>query len=115
MATTPASIPATVVRGVAATLTGYIISDMSIKESIITEPTQDQLGATVDEQDYDVRYDLRFTALGPDTAPAASGNDAFSFASAQWKVDSCEKVGSYESKQKWLVTAHRFTNYPAQA
>jgi len=114
MATTPATIP-TVVRGVSLLLTGYIVADFSIKDTDISEATPDQMGATVDEQSYDVRSDLRLTLWGPDTAPCAAGDEDLTFATKTWKVESCEKIGSYEGKQKWAVAAHRFTNYPAGA
>lgn len=115
MATTPSSIPATIVRGISTTLSGYIIQDISIKETDVSDPTPDQMGATVGEDSYDKRYDLTFSAIGPDTAPVTVGAANFELAGATWKIDSCEMVGRYDAKQKWSVVAHRYTNYPPQS
>ena len=113
MATVPASIPA-VVRGIANLLTGYIVQTEDISDEDVFDPTQDQKGATVDEETYDNKKTLKLTLIGPDTAPTTAGTENFAYASAKWKVDSCVKTGNYNDKVKWSVTAHRFTNYPAQ-
>jgi hypothetical protein len=111
MATVPASMP-TAVRGIAETITGYIVSELSIKNTDVNEPTPDQNGAVADEQTYDTRTDVRVALWGPDTAPCSAGDEDFVVGGDTLKVDSCEKVGAYEQKVKWVVTAHRFENYP---
>lgn len=114
MATVPASIPTTV-RGIANLLAGYIVQNEEIGDEDVNDPVQDQTGATVGETTYDNKKTLKLTLVGPDTAPTTAGTATFSYANAKWKVDSCVKAGSYNNKVKWNVTAHRFTNWPAQA
>lgn len=114
MPTVPATLPKAA-RGIAETIDGYIASELSIKETIITEQTPDQMGAVVDEEDYDVRHDLRAVLWGPDSPPAAAGDTTFSVNSIKYKVESVEKAGAYEQKVKWIVVGYRYTNFPAAA
>ena len=106
--------------GIETTLSGYIIQDINVNESRVTDVTQDQKGAVVSELDYDKRWDLSFTAIGGDGTegtPAAleHGKIDFSLLNAKWKIDTCTYVGSYQDKKKWSVTAHKTQHFPAQA
>ena len=113
MATVPASIPA-VVRGVTNTLTGYIVQNEEIADEDVNDPTDDQKGARVAEDNVDNKKTLKLTLIGPDTAPTTAGSITFAYASAKWKVDSCVGSKAYNEKVKWSINAHRFTNFPPQ-
>lgn len=111
------TVPATnsvATLGISTLLTGFTILNENIDESDASITIPDQMGATVDEISYDKRYDLSITFYGDGTAPVA-GNEAFSYASKNWKVDKISKSGTYNDYQKYTLTAHRYTNYPAQS
>ena len=106
--------------GIDATLSGYIIQNLTINNSRITDETQDQKGATVSELDYDERWDCSFTAIGGDgtegtPAPLQPGQIDFTFANHKWKVDSCNYTGTYNGKKSYQVNMHRFKNFPPES
>jgi hypothetical protein len=114
MATTPTGITAAA-RGVALTLTGFVVLNYSTDESPIRQSVPDQNGAIAEEPVYDKRYDLSLTcycATAARTPPVTSG-DLITFATKSWYVDKVAEVGSYNDLLKWTITAHRFTNCPA--
>ena len=115
MATVPSSISGSA-RGIANSLSGFVVESENITDTDINEPVDDQNGARADELTYDTRWDLRLTvysASNATTRPAASGAANFVYGSKTWKVDSCEEAGTYNGRRRWIITAHRFTNYPA--
>ena len=105
--------------GIDATLSGYILQDISIAQERISDTTQDQKGAVVSQLDYDEHETLSFTAIGGDGtegAPTAlsAGQIDFTFAGKKWKIESCTYVGNYANKKKYTVSASRWKNFPAQ-
>lgn len=113
MATTPAS-NSTAVLGIDNLLAGFTILSENIDEAETVVPIPDQKGATVDELPVDVRQDLEIQFYGAGTLPDV-GSEVFSYASQTWKVEKIRKSGAYGDYQKYTLTAHRFTNFPAGA
>lgn len=124
--TTIPSTAGTLIRkdqwGIDATLSGYIIQDVTINTSRMTDPTQDQKGAVVSELDYDCRWDMTMTVIGgdgtedPDTLPGiATGDTTFTWAGAKWKVQGVQYTGNFQSKKQYQITAYRYKNFPAQS
>ena len=116
MATTPASITAAA-RGIAKTLTGFVIQDYTITNSPIVEQVPDQYGAIAEEQVYDHRTDLSLTCISASssrTAPVAT-NDILAFDSSNWMVDSIAEAGTYNGVMRFTITAHKYTNFPSQS
>ena len=113
MSTTP-SANSVATLGIETLLTGFTILNETIDDSDISVSIPDSKGATVDEKNVDTKYDLNITFYGAGTLPVI-GVSTFSYASAKWKVDKISKSGTYNDFQKYSLTAHRFTNYPAQS
>ena len=117
MATTP-SIAAGTPRGIANTLSGYVVETETITPADRSEEVPDQTGAIADEISYDTRTDLRLTVRSAKASvtapPATAGSKAFSYADSTWKVDSVEEAGIYNGLRRWNINAHKFTNFPAQ-
>lgn len=107
--------------GIDATLSGYIIQDVTINTSRMTDPTQDQKGAVVSELDYDCRWDGTMTVIGgstedPDELPGiATGDTTFTWAGKKWKVQGVQYTGNFQSKKMYQITFYRFRNFPQQA
>lgn len=116
MATTPAGISAAA-RGVALTLSGFVILNYTVDESPIRQRVPDQNDATAEEAPVDKRYDLRlscYCATASRTAPA-TGNDLVTVNGNTYYVDKVSEAGTYNDLLKWTITGHRFTNCPAQS
>lgn len=114
MATVPASITGSA-RGIARTITGFVIEDESITTQDICEPLPDQNGAIAGESSYDQRINLSITcysASASTTAPATVGS-TITYGTVKYKVDSCREAGTYNGRRRWTIEAHRYTNYPA--
>ena len=111
MATTPAS-NSTAVLGIDTLLSGFTILSENIDEAETVLPIPDQKGATVDELPVDVRKDLEIQFYGAGTLSEV-GSKVFSYAGETWKVERIRKAGMYNDFQKYTLTAHRFTNFPA--
>lgn len=111
--------------GIDATLSGYIIQNITVTGSRVTDNTQDQKGAVIGELDYDQQWTLNFDVIGnPSTVSDAEdanlpglvvGDTGFTFNGHKWKIDSVTYTGSFQDKKRWNVTAHRWANFPAQA
>ena len=107
--------------GIDATLSGYIIQDVTINTSRMTDPTQDQKGAVVSELDYDERSDMTMTVVGgstedPDELPGiATGDTTFTWNGKKWKVQGVQYTGNFQSKKQYQITAYRYKNFPAQS
>lgn len=88
---------------------------------MVTDVTQDQKGAVVQELDYDCRWDGSMTVIGPtgETAEGVTGLSAgmtdFQWAGYKWKVDSVQFVGNYQSKKLYTISFHRTMHFPAQS
>ena len=116
MAFVPSTISATS-RGIAATLSGYIVQNETITETPVTEQIADQDGAIALEIDYDKRIDLRLTVIDADgngSIGSIGENGLLTYASHTWKIDSVEEAGTYNAARRWNVTAHRYAK-PATA
>ena len=93
--------------GIDATLSGYIIQDVTINTSRMTDPTQDQKGAVVSELDYDERWDGTMTVIGgstedPDELPnIATGDTTFTWAGKKWKIQGVQYTGNFQSKKQY--------------
>lgn len=113
MATTPASI-SSAARGIAKTLSGYVLQNVTDNETDISEKQYDQMGAVADDQSYDKKYDLSFTcysASSSATKPLNAG-DFFTYGTRKYKCLSCSEAGTYNTVVKWSVTAESYTNWP---
>ncbi len=111
MAMTPAS-PDTGTYGIATTVAGITIESVTTTEAPQTETVPDQMNAVVNEVVYDVRKDLRLTYRGTKLAVT---DGIVAFDGTTWVVDSHEEAGTYNGLKRYILAAHRFTNYPAAA
>ena len=107
--------------GIDATLSGFIIQDVSINEERITDTTQDQKGAVVSQLDYDEHWTMSMNVIGGDGSEDGSvggiqaGDITFTWAGHKWKVNGVQYQGNYQDKKKYTITAERWTNFPPQA
>lgn len=107
--------------GIDATLSGFIIQDVSIAEERITDTTLDQKGATVSQLDYDKHWTGSMTVIGGDGSEDGSvgdivaGDTAFEWAGHKWKVTNVTYQGNYADKKKYSVSFERWTNWPPQS
>ena len=116
MATTPTTATAEE-YGIATTATGITIESENITDSPVVETVPDQKNATVKEIKYDKRTDLKLTYRGTkltETAGENGENDTVTYNGVKYYVDSHEKAGTYNGLQRYNLTAHKFTNAPAQ-
>lgn len=107
--------------GIDATLSGFIIQDVTINEERITDTTQDQKGAVVSQLDYDQHWTGSMTVIGGDGSEDGSvgniqaGDTAFTWAGKKWKVTGVAYQGNYADKKKYTVSFERWTNFPSQS
>lgn len=116
MATTPSGISAAA-RGVALTLSGFVILNYTVDESPIRQRVPDQNDATAEEASVDKRYDLSlscYCATASRSAPVTA-NDLVTVDGKTYYVDKVSESGAYNDLLKWTITGHRFTNCPAQS
>ena len=105
--------------GIDSTLSGYIIQDVSINGTRITDDTMDQKGALVSQLDYDERFEGTMTVIGGDgsedgTIPGIeTGMIDFTWAGHKWKVTGVQYTGSYQDKKRYQISFERFTNFPS--
>ncbi len=114
MATTPTISGAT--RGIANTLSGYVVQSENFTEAPVVEQVPDQNGAIGYEAVYDHRVDLSLSVIGATAAatkPTVT-NEIILYAGKNWFVDSCEEAGTYNAVRKWNIRAHRYDNWPEQ-
>lgn len=108
--------------GIDNTLADCIIQSENITEEAITDQTQDQKGAVVSELDYDHHWTLSLTLLCDSAkAPITGTGSAFdvgdytmTYANNKWKVKTVAYTGSYNAKKQYVITAERWTNFPAK-
>lgn len=123
-ATTPTNA-GTLIRdsqwGIDATLSGYIIQNVSISKTRVYDETYDQKNSLVSELDTDEQWTATMTVIGGDgnedaTIPGITvGDTAFEFNGKKWKVRSCTYNGTYNDKKSYSLELFRSTNFPAQA
>lgn len=105
--------------GIDATLSGYIIQNVTITTNRIYDTTQDQKGAVVSELDYDEQQDMSMDVIGGNGAESGElngivpGDTAFTWDGKKWKVRSVTYTGSFQDKKRYNITASRFRNWPA--
>ena len=107
--------------GIDATLSGYIIQNVSVSKTRLYDETYDQKNSLVSELDTDEQWTASMTVIGGDgnedaTIPGITvGDTAFEFNGRKWKVRSCTYNGAYNDKKSWSLELFRSTNFPAQA
>lgn len=106
--------------GIDATLSGYIIQNVSISKTRVYDETYDQKNSLVSELDTDEQWTVSMTVIGGDgnedaTIPGITvGDTAFEFNGKKWKVRSCTYNGTYNDKKSYSLELFRSTNFPAQ-
>lgn len=106
--------------GIDATLSSYIIQNVQINKTVITDDTFDQKGQLVSQLDYDERWDMSMEVIGGDgdedaTLPGLSaGMLDFTWNNKKWKVTGITYNGTYNDKKRYTVTAFRTHSFPAQ-
>ena len=95
---------------VAADTAGRTVESENITDSPQTEEIHNELNQTVGSIKYEMRYDLRLTYRG--TALTVS-TGIVAWGGHNWIVDSHEKAGTYNGLQRYNLSAHRFSTYPA--
>ena len=121
MATVPASISGSP-RGIQNTLSGFVVESETFTETPQQEDFDDQQGARADERVFDTRTDLELTIYGANAeadaanigTAHASGGKVFTYAGSNWKIDTIKEAGTYNSRRRWTINAHKFDNFPAQ-
>ena len=107
------------VYGIETETSGITVETESITESLVVEPVPNQKNKVVNEIKNDTRYDLKLTYRGTKLAHVVShttpaGNDTVEYGGHVWSVDSHESAGSYNGLKRYNLSAHRFSEYPAQ-
>ena len=100
-------------RGISQTIADAIISNISLKTTRIYEETPNQMGAIVDEQDYDERTDVTATVWAAALPATLVVGNTVTIGDHKVTIDSVEEAGTYDQKVKWTVVGHRFTNFPS--
>ena len=107
--------------GIDATLSGYIIQNVSISKTRVYDETYDQKNSLVSELDTDEQWTVSMTVIGGDgnedaTIPGITvGDTAFEFNGNKWKVRSCTYNGAYNDKKSYSLELFRSTNFPQQS
>ena len=107
--------------GIDATLSGYIIQNVSISKTRVYDETYDQKNSLVSELDTDEQWTVSMTVIGGDgnedaTIPGITvGDTAFEFNGKKWKVRSCTYNGTYNDKKSYTLELFRSTNFPQQS
>ena len=107
--------------GIDSVLSGYIIQDVQINHSRITDDTQDQKGALVSQLDYDERWEGTMTVIGGNGSETGDldglvvGDTAFGWAGARWKITGVQYTGNYADKKRYQITFFRAKNFPSQS
>ena len=106
--------------GIDATLSGYIIQNVSVQKARVYDETYDQKNSLVSELDTDEQWTATMTVIGGDgnedaTIPGISvGMTDFTWNGHNWKVRDVTYNGTYNDKKSYSVTLFRSTNFPAQ-
>lgn len=81
-------------------------------ESPQVEEIHNELNKTVGSVNYETRHELRLTYRGTSLTIT---NGIVSWGGHRWLVDSHEKAGTYNGLQRYNLSAHRFSTYPADS
>lgn len=104
--------------GIDATLSGFIIQNVSITTSRVYDQTFSQKNMLVSELDTDEQQEMQMTVIGGDGAESGSldgivpGDTAFSWDGKTWKVRSVTYNGAYNQKKSYTITAIRNKAFP---
>lgn len=104
--------------GIDATLTGFIIQNVSITTSRVYDQTFSQKNMLVSELDTDEQQEMQMTVIGGDGAESGSldgivpGDTAFTWDGKSWKVRSVTYNGAYNQKKSYTITAIRNKAFP---
>lgn len=107
--------------GIDATLSGYIIQNVSVAKSRVYDETYDQKNSLVSELDTDEQWTASMTVIGGDgnedaTIPGIEvGQTDLEWNGHKWKVRDCTYSGAYNDKKSYSLTLFRSTNFPAQS
>ena len=107
--------------GIDATLSGFIIQNVSVSKTRVYDETYDQKNSLVSELDTDEQWTVSMTVIGGDgnedaTIPGITvGDTAFEFNGKKWKVRSCTYNGTYNDKKSYSLELFRSTNFPQQS
>ena len=122
--TTPANA-GTLIRnaqyGIDATLSGYIIQNVSVQKTRVYDETYSQKNALVSELDTDEQWTASMTVIGGDgnedaTIPGITvGQTDLEWNGSKWKVRDCTFNGTYNDKKSYTLTLFRAKNFPAQS
>lgn len=106
--------------GIDATLSGYIIQNVSVQKARVYDETYDQKNSLVSELDTDEQWTATMTVIGGDgnedaTIPGITvGQTDLQWNGSKWKVRDVTYNGTYNDKKSYSVTLFRSTNFPAQ-
>ena len=107
--------------GIDATLSGYIIQNVSVQKSRVYDETYDQKNSLLSELDTDEQWTATMTVIGGNgdedaTIPGISvGQTDLQWNNKKWKVRDVTYNGTYNDKKSYSVTLFRSTNFPAQS
>ena len=107
--------------GIDATLSGYIIQNVSVAKSRVYDETYDQKNSLVSELDTDEQWTATMTVIGGNgdedaTIPGIEvGQTDLEWNGHKWKVRDCTYSGTYNDKKSYSLTLFRSTNFPAQS
>ena len=107
--------------GIDATISGYIIQNVSVNKVRVYDTTYDQKNAEVSELDLDEQWTATMTLIGGDgnedaTIPGLSvGMTDFEWNGKKWKVRNCTYNGTYNDKKTYSLELFRCTNFPQQS
>lgn len=106
--------------GIDATISGYIIQNVSVNKVRVYDTTYDQKNSEVSELDLDEQWTATMTVIGGNgdedaTIPGLSvGMTDFQWNNKKWKVRNCTYNGTYNDKKSYSIELFRSTNFPAQ-
>ena len=106
--------------GIDATLSGYIIQNVSVQKARVYDETYDQKNSLVSELDTDEQWTATMTVIGGNgdedaTIPGIEvGQTDLQWNNKKWKVRDVTYNGTYNDKKSYSVTLFRSTNFPAQ-
>lgn len=122
--TTPADA-GTLIRnsqyGIDATLSGYIIQNVTVQKTRVYDETYSQKNALVSELDTDEQWTASMTVIGGNgdedaTIPGIeAGQTDLEWNSHKWKVRSVSFNGTYNDKKSYTIELFRAKNFPPQS
>ena len=103
--------------GIDNALDNCIVQSEQITDEDITDQTQDQKGAVVNNLTYDRHKTLNLTFLTDQALSAVvqSGQTDFTYGGYKWFVNNVTYNGSYNGKKQYSISAERWVNYPSNS